>query len=114
MPQRTAGDIEALAEAIMEGLFSLLLFAAFFYFMMRYGCGAHMVHGHAGHGAHGGPGDHGAHPGRNVDPVCGMDVPAGQGYTEQYRGREYWLCSRVCLDKFDASPERYTSVQGDR
>ena len=29
----------------MEGLFSLLLFAALFYFMMRFGCGAHAVHG---------------------------------------------------------------------
>lgn len=33
----------------MEGLLSLLLFAGFFYFMMRFGCGAHLVHGHAGH-----------------------------------------------------------------
>ena len=33
----------------MSGLGSLLLFAAFFYFMMRFGCGAHMVHGHGGH-----------------------------------------------------------------
>ncbi len=33
----------------MEGLFSLLLFAAFFYFMMRFGCGAHIVNGHGGH-----------------------------------------------------------------
>ena len=33
----------------MEGLVSLLLFAAFFYFMMRFGCGAHMGHGHRGH-----------------------------------------------------------------
>ena len=37
----------------MEGLGSLLLFAALFYFMMRFGCGAHMVHGHGG-GGHGG------------------------------------------------------------
>ena len=29
----------------MQGLVSLLLFAAFFYLMMRFGCGAHMVHG---------------------------------------------------------------------
>ena len=36
----------------MEGLFSLLLFAAFFYFMMRFGSGAHMIHGHGGHGGH--------------------------------------------------------------
>ncbi len=47
----------------MEGLLSLLLFAAFFYFMMRFGCGAHMVHGHGsghqdytGHGGHGSSG----------------------------------------------------------
>ena len=32
----------------MEGLFSFLLFAVFFYLMMRFGCGAHM--GHGGHG----------------------------------------------------------------
>jgi len=37
----------------MEGLFSLLLFAGFFYFMMRFGCGAHMVHGHGRHAGHG-------------------------------------------------------------
>ncbi len=28
----------------MEGLFSLLLCAALVYVMMRFGCGAHMVH----------------------------------------------------------------------
>ena len=32
----------------MPGLLSLL-FAGFFYLMMRYGCGAHIVHGHGGH-----------------------------------------------------------------
>lgn len=29
-------------EKILEGLFSLLLFAGLFFFMMRFGCGAHM------------------------------------------------------------------------
>ena len=33
----------------MESLWSLLLFAAVFFFMMRFGCGAHMNHGHGGH-----------------------------------------------------------------
>src|SRR5574338_694439 len=28
----------------MEGLLTLLLFAGLFYFMMRFGCGAHAVH----------------------------------------------------------------------
>lgn len=49
----------------MEGLFSFLLFAGLFYFMMRHGCGAHMAHGH--------------HEEKNindsfVDPVCGRKV----------------------------------------
>lgn len=46
----------------MEGLLWLLVFGALFYFMMRYGCGAHMVHGHGGHGA-GSVGAHGGHVG---------------------------------------------------
>jgi len=34
----------------MDRLLSFLLFAVFFYLMMRFGCGAHMVHGnHGGH-----------------------------------------------------------------
>jgi len=100
----------------MEGLSSLLLFAALFYFMMRFGCGAHMVHGHGG----GGHGDHAGHGGNQerpaiggaTDPVCGMDVASGQGYTKMHAGREYRFCSRVCLDKFDANPDQYASAQG--
>ncbi len=30
----------------MRGLLSLLVYAALFYLMMRFGCGAHVVHGH--------------------------------------------------------------------
>lgn len=33
----------------MEGFVSLLLFAGFFYLVMRFGCGAHLVHGHGAH-----------------------------------------------------------------
>jgi hypothetical protein len=50
----------------MEGLFSLLLFAGFFYFMMRFGCGAHMVHGHGGH-KHGRDGAVGSADERHAD-----------------------------------------------
>ena len=32
----------------MDGFLSFLLFAALFYVMMRFGCGAHMAHGHQG------------------------------------------------------------------
>lgn len=104
----------------MEGLFSLLLFAALFYFMMRFGCGAHMVHGHGSHGDHGkdrdqregshaGHEQHGAMTSRVVDPVCGMEVTPDQGYTKTYEGRAYRFCSRACLDKFEAGPQQYAA-----
>ncbi|HVT60691.1 MAG TPA: YHS domain-containing protein [Thermoanaerobaculia bacterium] len=91
----------------MEGLVSLLLFAGLFYFMMRFGCGAHMVHGHGGH-EHGGDGAVGS----AIDPVCHMPVIADQGYTKMHQGRQYRFCSRACLDKFEASPERYLALRG--
>lgn len=85
----------------MEGLFSLLLFAVFFYVMMRFGCGAHMVHG--GHGQH--------IAGGNTDPVCGMPVPADSGYTKVHQGKSYRFCSRNCLDKFEANPQQYSGKE---
>lgn len=94
----------------MEGLGSFLLFALFFYLMMRFGCGAHMVHGHGGHGGHGQHGDKG---GKFVDPVCGMDVDPDKGYGKMYQGEPYRFCSRSCLDKFDAEPEKYLNQHGE-
>jgi YHS domain-containing protein len=93
----------------VEGLFSFLLFAGLFYFMMRFGCGAHMVHGHGSHGehAHGGDGAVGS----AIDPVCGMSVAADQGYTKSHQGRQYRFCSRACLDKFEANPEQYLALK---
>jgi YHS domain-containing protein len=90
----------------MNGLLSLLLFAVFFYLMMRFGCGAHMVHGHGDHKEHGGGG---VHEGSAKDPVCGMAVEPGQGYTKSHEGRLLHFCSRKCLDKFEAEPQRYLS-----
>jgi YHS domain-containing protein len=91
----------------MQGLFSLLLFAAFFYLMMRFGCGAHMIHGSHGRNEDSGSGA------PATDPVCGMAVPREQGYSESYRGEMYRFCSRACLDKFDADPGRYVSQKGE-
>ena len=88
----------------MEGLLSLLMFAALFYVMMRFGCGAHMVHGHGGHRSHG---DHANEPTQTTDPVCGMPVAADEGYTKRYAGRTYHFCSRKCLDTFESNPDRY-------
>jgi YHS domain-containing protein len=90
----------------MRGLLSFLLFGAFFYLMMRFGCGAHMVHGHRGHG-----GD-GMSEASAKDPVCGMDVDAGKGYAKMHEGHQYRFCSKQCLDKFDAEPQRYALGKG--
>jgi YHS domain-containing protein len=93
----------------VEGLFSFLLFAGFFYFMMRFGCGAHMVHGHGGHGEHAHGSD--SATGSAIDPVCGMSVVADQGYTKTHQSRQYRFCSRACLDKFEANPEQYLALK---
>ncbi len=88
----------------MEGLFSLLLIAGVFYLMMRFGCGAHMVHG--GHGGHGGS------DAKHIDPVCGMNVDPEQGYGKMYQRQLYRFCSRNCLDKFEAEPDKFVQKQG--
>ena len=93
----------------MEGLLSMLLFAGLFFVMMRYGCGAHMMHGH--HGSH-------EHNKQNkdqqkyIDPVCGVEVDVEQGYGKMHDGNLYRFCSRDCLDKFEAGPERYLNNHG--
>ena len=89
----------------MDGLISLLLFAGFFYFMMRFGCGAHM---HGGHGKHGDK--HGADV-KHVDPVCGMQITPEEGYGKMHDSRLYRFCSRNCLDRFEASPENYVKKE---
>jgi YHS domain-containing protein len=86
----------------MDRIISFLLFGLFFYLMMRFGCGSHAVHGHHRHG-----GNHETPNADMKDPVCGMKVEPGQGYSEVFNGREYRFCSRKCLDKFDANPEQF-------
>jgi YHS domain-containing protein len=95
----------------MEGLGSLLLFAILFYIMMRFGCGAHMIHGrHERHGDHGSHGNEVNH----LDPVCGMKVDQNKGYGKMHAGRLYRFCSKGCLEKFDDDPEQYHNRQEDR
>jgi len=91
----------------MDGLLSFLLFAGLFYFMMRFGCGTHMVHGHGRHAGHGGGAS------KHIDPVCGMEVEVDKGYGKVYEGKLYRFCTRSCLDKFDADPERYLNPPSD-
>jgi YHS domain-containing protein len=93
----------------MDGFLSFLLFAVLFYVMMRFGCGAHMVHGR-----HGGHGDHGsddASDAKHEDPVCGKHVSPHEGYGKMHADRLYRFCSRQCLDAFETDPDRYTTKQ---
>ena len=90
----------------MEGLLSLLLFGGLFFLMMRFGCGAHVMHG--GHD-HAGKAD--AQDTDHLDPVCGMTVDQHAGYGKMHEGRLYRFCSRACLDKFEADPTRYAAAK---
>ena len=89
----------------MDGLLSLLLFAAFFYLMMRFGCGAHMVHGK--HGNDSSKLNDNSTVAKHIDPVCGMQVDTEQGYGKMHEGQLYRFCSRSCLDKFETNPGQY-------
>ncbi len=90
----------------MEGLLWLIAFGVLFFVMMRYGCGAHIAHGGHGHGGPTGPG--GAQSG-GKDPVCGMNVAPDKGYSMAWGGTTWRFCSRSCLEKFEASPEKFAS-----
>jgi len=96
----------------MEGLSSFLLFALFFFFMMRFGCGAHMMHGHGGYKhSRDEAAEDNDNAGKYIDPVCDMEVQTDQGYGKMYQGTLYRFCSKSCLDKFDAEPGPYINKQ---
>jgi Cu+-exporting ATPase len=43
-----------------------------------------------------------------IDPVCGMTVrPESAAGAHTYQGQTYHFCSRHCVQKFQANPERY-------
>jgi len=83
----------------MEGLLSVLFYAALIYLMIRFGCGAHMFRKTKKST------DDDAS--KHIDPVCGKDVPPNEGYGEMHAGQLHRFCSRQCLDAFDADPDRY-------
>jgi YHS domain-containing protein len=88
----------------VDGVVSFLLFAVFFYFMMRFGCGSHMAHGHHGHDK--------SEP--IIDPVCSKVVGREQGYGKLHQGALYRFCCKSCLDKFDLDPGKYITNTNDK
>lgn len=94
----------------MEGLLWFLLFGVLFFVMMRFGCGAHIMHGR--HGSHREGAGGVQAPGK--DPVCGMDVAADAGYSANWSGTTYRFCSRDCLDRFEAAPATFAEPGKDQ
>ncbi len=47
-------------------------------------------------------------PAKVKDVVCGMTIdPAKAAGSSEYKGRQYYFCSKGCKTKFDADPEKY-------
>lgn len=93
----------------METVAYLLFWALLFMFMMRFGCGAHIMgHRHHGHHGQGGDGsDRLTQPAQAVDPVCGMTVATAGAKSSIFEGRAWYFCSASCRDKFEAAPQQY-------
>jgi YHS domain-containing protein len=50
---------------------------------------------------------------RLVDPVCGMELGAGEAAARlSLEGEERVFCSQQCLQRFVAAPERYGAKAG--
>ena len=85
------------------------LIAAFFFLMMRGGCGSHVMgHGHHDHaGGTSGSGPGGTAAATAIDLVCGMQVETATAKTSVYRGTAYYFCSAQHRDAFENNPDSY-------
>jgi len=46
-----------------------------------------------------------------IDPVCGMSVdPEHCAGSVEHEGQSYYFCSRHCVQKFQADPQRYVTL----
>jgi YHS domain-containing protein len=101
----------------MSTLLWFLLIGGFFFLMMRFGCGAHVM-GHR-QGRHEGQGGsvppagalRWAPPRTEIDPVCGMIVNTEGAKSSVYDGAVYYFCSAEHRDQFEADPGGYTGAK---
>jgi YHS domain-containing protein len=100
----------------MGTLLYFLVLAGFFFLMMRFGCGAHVM-GHGDHRAHRGGGAPDWHeprwvpPETVIDPVCRISVRTDSAKSSVYQGTVYYFCSVAHRDAFEAAPERYVGAK---
>ncbi|HEX6113883.1 MAG TPA: YHS domain-containing protein [Geminicoccaceae bacterium] len=98
----------------METLIYFALWAGFFFLMMRFGCGAHVM-GH-GRGRQVAPADNAdgttagprwVPPPTDRDPVCGQTVDTARAKSSVHDGWVYYFCSSTCRERFEADPEAF-------
>jgi len=99
----------------MESLLYFALFAGLFFLMMRFGCGAHVMHRHGRHEEHDRLGsvppvgaDRWVPPATAIDPVCEMTVNTATAKSSIHDGTIYYFCSAKHREQFEANPQRYT------
>ncbi len=97
----------------LQNVLYFLAWAVFFFLMMRFGCGAHVM-GHHHHHTESDSADRGSWtpPGQARDPVCGMTVQTAQAKSTVLAGHVYYFCSQDCRNTFEADPARYAQARG--
>lgn len=95
-----------------------ILIAGFFFLMMRFGCGAHVMgHGHGAHEGHGAGSPQSRETARwlppetDIDPVSRMSVRTDSAKSAVYRGAVYYFSSDEHREMFEAEPERYIGAK---
>jgi L-lactate dehydrogenase len=46
------------------------------------------------------------------DPVCGKEVQSTSQHRCTYKNKEFWFCSKNCMEKFQENPDRYDLTKG--
>jgi len=106
----------------MDVFLQLLIFGGLFFFMMKFGCGSHMMGHGKGHGKDtkttagccGGSDKNKTKqstqpPKNDVDPVCGKSVTTDMAKTSLHDGLIYFFCSPACREIFEEDPGRYAA-----
>lgn len=93
-----------------QSVLYLLVWAALFAVMMRFGCGAHVMGHHYRDDTRPSGSGYGAGwilPAKATDPVCGMTIDSAGAKSAVHAGRVYFFCSQDCRDKFERNPTAY-------
>ncbi len=95
----------------MENLIYFGVWAAVIFFMMRFGCGAHIMGGHS-HVSRTNENEseplRWEAPEQDKDPVCGKMIRTRTAKSSVHNGSVFYFCSRECREIFEAAPDLYT------